>query len=392
MKTNKLFQKALSAAQRVAFCAVAVLLAMHLLSHAPAEAVYATQYTFSALLPKALPGSANGTGVTGFSCVEGVAVDCAGTVYVASARNQTISRMTPDGIVTILAGCPGVSGSADGTGTNARFSFPRGLAVDKAGNVFVADSRNGTIRRVTPAGKVTTLAGEAGCEGSADGIGVNAQFLLPMAVALDGAGNIYVADALNDEIRKVTPGGRVTTLAGQPRNEGSADGRGGQARFFCPAGLAVDKTGNVYVADSGNNLIRKVTPRGVVTTLAGQLNYIEGGADGRGKAAHFFHPEGLAVDTAGNVYVTDTGDATIRRLTPAGEVETLGGFAGATGTTDGAGRAARFTMPLDVTIDGAGNLYVADAGNGALRKGIPTSTFAVSDQPRKMQLSMAERH
>lgn len=193
---------------------------------------------------------------------------------------------------TTLAGSSDLgAGSVDGTGSNAQFNYPQGVAVDNAGNVYVADTGNSTIRKVTPAGVVTTLAGLTEIPGSADGIGSAAQFNHPRGVAVDSAGNVYVADTGNFTIRKVTRAGVVTTLAGlAPQYDsggnlvtggpGSADGTGNAARFgygvaeetdlgFGPNGVAVDGTGNVYVADTGNHTIRKVAPTGEVTTLGG---------------------------------------------------------------------------------------------------------------------------
>ncbi len=202
--------------------------------------------------------------------------------------------------MTTLAGTAGQSGSADGTGGAARFGSPTGMAVDSAGNVYVADSSAATIRKITPAGVVSTLAGSPGQSGSADGTGGAARFNDPLGVAVDGAGNAYVADTFNDTIRMITPAGVVTTLAGAPGQRGSADGTGSAARFAYPEGVAVDGAGNVYVADSANDTIRMITPAGVVTTLAGSPGQY-GSADGTGSAARFVGPEGVAVDGAGNV-------------------------------------------------------------------------------------------
>ena len=240
-----------------------------------------------------------------------MAVDSAGNVYVADTDNDTIRKVTPGGVVTTLAGLAGSSGSADGTGSAARFGQPCGVAVDSAGNVYVADSGNHTIRKVTPGGVVTTLAGLAGSSGSADGTGSAARFNVPCGVAVDSAGNVYVADGGNWTIRKVTPGGVVTTLAGLAGSWGSADGAGSAARFYCPQGVAVDSAGNVYVADSGNKTIRKVTLGRVVSTLAG-LSGSSGSAEGTGSAARFYWPQGVAVDSAGGVYVADSNNNTIR--------------------------------------------------------------------------------
>jgi hypothetical protein len=314
-------------------------------------------------------GSDDGTGSAArFYVPSGVAVDSAGNVYVADSVNFTIRKVTPGGAVTTLAGLARSSGSADGTGSAARFSYPSGVAVDSTGNVCVADS--GTIRKVTPVAVVTTLAGVAGSRGSADGTGSAARFHLPYDVAVDRAGNGYVADADNNTIRKVTPGGVVTTLAGLAESPGSDDGTGSAARFNDPYGVAVDSAGNVYVADSGNFTIRKVTPGGVVTTLAGLAGY-GGSADGMGSAARFYCPWGVAVDSAGNVFVADSKNHTIRKVTSGGVVTTLAGLAGSQGSDDGTGSAARFRYPWGVDVDSAGNVYVADAYNHTIRKMTP---------------------
>ncbi|MCX6923551.1 MAG: immunoglobulin domain-containing protein, partial [Verrucomicrobia bacterium] len=277
------------------------------------------------------------------------------------------------GVVTTLAGSAGLSGSADGTGNTARFSQPTGVAVDSAGNVYVADTDNHTIRKVTPAGVVTTLAGLAGTSGSADGTGSAARFYYPSGVAVDTACNVYVADTLNSTIRKVTPGGVVTTLAGLAGTSGSADGTGSAARFYYPSGVAVDTAGNVYVTDRNNYTVRMVTPVGQVVTLAG-LAGANGSADGTGSAARFYYPSGVTVDTAGNVYVADYGNYTIRRITTARLVTTIGGIAGVGTSQDGGGTAALFYYPYGIAVDSAGNLFVADSGNNRISKGTPVQS------------------
>jgi hypothetical protein len=236
---------------------------------------------------------------------------------VADTSNHTIRKITPSGVVTTFAGSAGNPGPDDGTGSAARFNLPRGVAVDSAGNVYVADSRNHTIRKITASGVVTTFAGLAGHPGSADGTCSVARFSTPSGVAVDNAGNIYVADSNKYTIRKITPSCVVTTFAGLAGSYGSADGTGNDARFYTPEGVAVDSAGNVYVADSGsesfpgNNTIRKITPFRVVSTLAG-LAGNSGSADGTGSAARFNGPSGVAVDSAGNVYVADAANNTVR--------------------------------------------------------------------------------
>jgi len=307
-------------------------------------------------------GYVEGTGTNAkFDLPFGVAVDTSGNVYVADSRNHRIRKITPAGVVTTLAGS-GTGGYADGAGTAAQFFRPQGVAVDSAGNVYVADYlNNNRIRKITPAGVVTTLAG-SGTSGYADGTGTAAQFNNPHGVAVDIAGNIYVADRSNGRIRKITPAGVVSTLAGS--TDGYADGTGASAKFGLPYGVAVDTSGNVYVADTYNHRIRKITPAGVVSTLAGSDTF--GSADGAGDAALFWEPIGVAVDSAGNVYVADTNNHRIRKITPTGVVTTLAGST--SGYADGTGAAAQFYFPSGVAVDTAGNVYVADTYNHRIRK------------------------
>jgi NHL repeat len=312
-------------------------------------------------------GSIDGTGAGArFNVPSGVAVDSAGNVYVTDRNNHTVRKVTAAGVVTTLAGTAGTSGSTDGTGSAARFKAPYGVAVDSAGNLYVADRDNHAIRKIT-AGNVMTLAGTASMVGSMDGMGVAARFSYPQGAAVDSAGNVYVADTENHTIRKVTAAGIVTTLAGAANTFGSTDSTGTAARFNAPSGVAVDSAGNVYVTDTGNHTIRKVTVTGIVTTLAGTAG-IEGSTDSTAAPARFRYPTGVAVDNAGNVYVADYANFTIRKITTAGDVRTLAGTAGMTGSTNGIGAAARFSAPSGVAVDSAGNVYAADEGNHTIRK------------------------
>jgi sugar lactone lactonase YvrE len=314
------------------------------------------------------PGYADGTGSVGrFSSPSAVALDSSGNIYVADTYNDTIRKVTPAGVVTTLAGVAGYSGTNDGTGSAARFSLPSGVAVDSSGNVYVADSGNDTIRKITPAGVVTTLAGLAGVQGSTNATGSAARFNNPFGVAVDSTGNVYVGDAGNNTIRKITPGGVVTTLAGLAGVAGSVNGTNTTARFNAPFGVAVDSSGTVYVADSGNQTIRKITPAGVVTNLAG-LARTAGSADGTNSTARFNTPSGVAVDSSGTVYVADTDNDTIRKITPTGVVTTLAGLAKSFGSIDGTNKTARFYNPYGVAVDSSGTVYVADYYSFAIRK------------------------
>jgi len=300
-------------------------------------------------------------------------VDTAGNVFVVDNTFSTIRKITPQSSVSTFAGQAGVQGSADGMGTNASFSNPWGLAIDSSNNLYVADTGNDTIRKITPSGAVSTLAGQAGNYGSANGTGSGALFGAPRGLVVDTNGNVYVADTSNETIRKITPAGVVTTLAGLVNSFGTADGTGNGARFNFPEGLAVDASGNVYVADSGNSSIRKVTPAGVVTTFAG-FTGSGGAADGTGNTARFNTPTGIAIDTDGNIYVADNGNNAIRKVTQAGAVTTLAGLSGNPGSADGIGSAVRFHFPSGVAVDASGNLFITDSQNNTIRATQPLTT------------------
>jgi len=415
------------------------------------------------------PGFNNATGVAAqFNSPQGVVVDGTGNVYVGDAGNGRIRKITPAGAVTTFAGAGG-SGYKDATGAAAIFNSPQSLALDGSGNLYVADSGNNVVRMITQAGVVSTLAG-ASSFAFADGPVTTARFNLLHGLAVDGSGNVIVADWGNRRIRRISaspftyrvggylvglgggktvvlqnnagddltlgsnglfrfatalatatgysvavktqPAGQtctvaggtggfttgnvftvkvncaaVSTLAGQPTG-GYTDATGTAAQFrFNPVltvdstGIAVDGLGNVYVADTFNNAIRKITSGGVVTTLAGSTAGQSGFVDATGTAARFFNPRGVAVDSLGNVYVGDTGNNAIRVIASGGAVSTVAGStAGTFGYVDDIGTAARFRLPRGVALDGSGNLYVADTGNNVIRKIViasgAVSTFA----------------
>ena len=315
-------------------------------------------------------GSANGQGIAAsFRAPCGIAVDASGNIYVGDYLNNEIRKITSSGLVSTFAGSI-TKGSLDGQGQSASFYWPAGLASDAAGNVYIADSQNSEIRKITSGGLVSTIAGTAI---NTNGQGISACFDLPTGIAIDGSGNLYITDFGSDVIRKITKGGLVTTLAGSGAS-GSNDGQGIAASFFAPSAIAVDASGNLYVADTDNNMIRKITPGGLVSTLAGSKT--SGNTNGQGTQASFNTPKGIAVDASGNVYVADTNNELIRKITPGGLVSTLAG-SGSSGSTDGQGTAASFWYPRGVALDAFGNLFVADYGS--IRKITPgglVSTFA----------------
>jgi hypothetical protein len=318
-------------------------------------------------------GSTDATGAAAaFAYPGGVALDSAGNAYVADTSNHTIRKITPAGVVTTLAGLAGTPGTTDGSGGAARFNSPGGVAVDASGNVYVADTSNHTIRRITSAGLVTTFAGSGGTSGSTDGPGNGARFLYPNAVAVDGSGNVYVADTNNHTIRRITPTRVVSTLAGTAGSSGSTDATGAAARFNYPMGIALGAEGVLVVADQFNHTLRSVSGAGVVTTLAGAAG-VAGSANGPALQARFNYPAGVAVDAAGRVYVADSLNHTLRRMEPDGTVLTIGGLAETAGSTEGADGAARFSGPMALAVDAAGRLYVADQNNSRISRGTPAA-------------------
>jgi DNA-binding beta-propeller fold protein YncE len=311
-------------------------------------------------------GSADGIGTAAtFYSPSGITTD--GTdLYVADYGNHTIRKIViSTGAVTTIAGRAGTDGSADGVGTAATFRYPFGIITDGT-DLYVTDNGNSTIRKIViSTGAVTTIAGIAGTNGSADGIGTGATFYSPTGITMDGT-DLYLTDTGNHTIRKIVIStGAVTTIAGSAGAKGSADGAGAAATFYSPTGITADGT-NLYVADYGNYTIRRIViSTGSVTTIAGSAG-VNGQADGTGTAANFYEPTGITTDGT-NLYVADSGNNTIRRIVISTlVVQTVAGSL-ANGSADGTGAAAGFYYPTGITTDGT-NLYVADYANDTIRK------------------------
>lgn len=296
----------------------------------------------------------------------GLAMDTNGNLYIADSQNHTIRKLSTNGMVTSFAGRPGHHGSADGTGTNAFFNCPTGIAVAANGALYVSDTGNCTIRHISTKGVVTTLAGTAGWAGAADSAGSLARFNAPLGIGVSSGGTIYIADSGNYTVRKMTLAGVVTTLAGLPGVWGSADGSGAAARFNGPVGIGVDASGNIFVSDANNYTIRRITPAGVVSTWAG-LAGAEGSTDGKGNAARFGKPAELKIAPNGNLFVVDAFNGVIRQVDTNRVVTTVAGLAGKDGAMDGLGSLARFLNPYGLAVDHNGNLRVTDTYNETIR-------------------------
>jgi hypothetical protein len=306
---------------------------------------------------------ATGTSAS-FNTPYGLGLDLAGNLYVADFGNHLIRKIDTGAVVTTVAGMANVSGSTNATGTSASFANPWGVTVDASGNLYIGDWVNNLIRGIDTGTVVTTLAGGAGCC-AIDGVGTASSFNGPSGMAFDHSGNLFIADNNEHLIRKMSPGMAVTTFAGSGIN-GSTNGFGTAASFDHPAGIAIDSADNVYVADTYSHLIRKIDPFGNVTTFAG--SGAPGSTNATGTSASFNWPYGVAVDNSDNVYVADYNNHLIRKITPGGVVTTLAGTAGASGYTDATGTSAAFSFPAGVAVDAAGVVYVADSNNHVIRK------------------------
>ena len=336
------------------------------------EIVPESPYEVTTLAGDGTAGYSDGKGSEAkFNYPKGIAVDAQGNVYVADSFNQRIRKITPDGTVSTLAGSD--PGDADGKGTTAKFNRPVDIDIDENGDLYVTDQLNLNIRKIKPDGTVTTLAGKGPYNDFKDGPVLEARFRKPSGIAIDGKGYIWVGDDQASKLRVISPDGLVSTVAGGA--SGYIDGTGSSAGFISLAGLAVDANNNILVTDLGYGL-RKVTPDGKVTTLVAQKS--TGHKDGDLASALFNTPRGIAVDNHNVIYLTEgvlssssnngpsPFDAWIRMITSDGTVSSIAG--GEHGFADGSGNKAQFFAPNGIAVDANGTIYVADELNHAIRK------------------------
>ncbi len=305
----------------------------------------------------------------------GVAVDVAANLYIADVYNNRVRKVTPDGTIATVAGNGIGAYSGDGgPATMASLYAPEDVAVDKAGNLYIADAGNNRVRKVATDGTIVTVAGNGDSGSSGDGGPATGAAVEPHGVALDPAGNLYIADLANCRIREVGIGGTMTTIAGTGTPGYSGDGGPAtSAAITFPAGVAVDRAGNVYITDFGNERVRKVTANGTIVTVAGNGTF--GGSAGDGGAAvnaEFDYPRGVAVDTAGNLFFADEENNRIREMATDGTIATVAG-SGSQGYSGDGGLAIAAALydPSGVAVDAENNIYIADDGNGRIRKIIP---------------------
>lgn len=298
---------------------------------------------------------------TRFNSPRGVVVDSQGNIFIADLNNNRIRKVDTNGVTSTFAGS-GSTGFLDGVGTAARFNRPQGIAIDANDNIYVADTNNRRIRKISPDGTVTTLSG-TGSSGSTDGAGNVARFNAPQDLAVNAAGEVFVADTNNHRIRKVLPDGTTSTLAGS--SSGFADGPGASARFRNPRGITIASNGDIYIADSSNHRIRKIDSSNNVSTVAG--TGLAGFADDIASAALFNNPFQLSFDSQGNLYIADTNNHRIRKIDTSDNVSTVAGV-GNIGFNDGEATTAKFATPIGITVDASGSIIIGDTNNARVRK------------------------
>ena len=315
--------------------------------------------------------------------VDEVAVDKQGNVYIADFQNHRVRKVSPGGTITTFAGRDGGGAfPADGSlATSARLDAPHGVAADAQGNVYISDTNNGRVYRVSPGGTITTFAGTGQSSFSGDGgPATSARLYAPVGLAVDGQGNVYIADSYNQRVRKVNASGTITTFAGTGKQGSSGDGGPAtSAQLQFPSAVAADAQGNVYIAGTPDNRVRKVSRGGTIATFAGTGRGGFSGDGGPATSARLSRPLGVAADGQGNVYIADTANYRLRKVSRGGTITTFAGTgAGGFSGDGGPATSARLFSPHWVAVDGPGNVYIADTANYRVRKVTMGAALTVS--------------
>ncbi len=315
------------------------------------------------------------------SSPQGLALDGSGNLYIADSNNSRVRMVSPSGIITTVAGSGigGFLGEGDGgPATSAPLALPYGVAVDTGGTLFIADYGNNSVRKVSPGGVITTVAGGGILVPGDGGLATNVSLSAPMDVAVDWRGNVFIAEMGHNRIREVTPNGVITTVAGDgSAGHGGDGGPATSAQLSSPYAVAVDSGGTVYIADTENYRVRKVSTNGVISTFAGNGSYGYTGDGGQAPSSPITHPVGVSADRLGNVYIADSDNQRIRKVSASGVIGTVAGIGNSANSGDGGpATSAQLWNPAGVGVDGSGNLYIADQGNFRIRKISPGGIIA----------------
>jgi streptogramin lyase len=312
----------------------------------------------------------------------GVAVDSAGNVYIADINNDVIEKVTSSGTLSIFAGTGSPGAPIPGPATSSPLNLPRGIAVDSAGNLIIADSNNGVVEQVTPSGTLSIIAGTPGSYGPPiPGPATSSTMDAPTGVAIDSAGNLYIADEGRNQIYEVTPSGTLSIIAGTGGSGPPTPGPATNSEFYSPSSVAVDSTGNVYISDQGNNLIEKVTPSGTLSIIVGTPGSSGPPTPGPAVSSSLDNPLGVAIDSAGNLYIADQVNNVIEQVTPSGTLSIIAGSGRLGPAAPGPATSSPLRYPDAVAVDSRGSFYIADQSNSQIEKVTPSTPVTTTPAP-----------
>jgi sugar lactone lactonase YvrE len=293
-------------------------------------------------------------------------VDAAGNLYIADTNAAMVEKVTPSGTLSVVAGDGNQGPPTPGPATTSDLNWPDAVAVDAAGNLYIADGHNNVVEKVTPSGTLSVVAGTGTQGAPTPGAATGSDLYVPDGAAVDAAGNLYIADNGNNVVEKVTPSGTLSVVAGTGEVGAPTPGPATNSDLLGPDGLAVDAAGDLYIADFGNCMVEKVTPSGTLAVVAGtgtQGAPIPGPATNSDLGSFGGGPDGVGVDAAGNLYIANSGNNVVEQVTPSGMLSVVAGTGHAGASTPGPATSSDLWMPVGLAVDGAGNLYIADLYN-----------------------------